>query len=76
MAFRMNCRLFPVPFTLLEYITQRGRRPWRGLLVPLTGLFRGCEGRYGNARTRGAFQSGAPFRQVHGDLFVRAAVAA
>jgi hypothetical protein len=30
--------------------------PWRGLLVPLTGLFRGCEGRCGNAGTQGVFQ--------------------
>jgi hypothetical protein len=29
--------------------------PWRGLLVPLTGLFRGCEGRYANAGTPGVF---------------------
>jgi hypothetical protein len=29
--------------------------PWRGLLVPLTGLFRGCEGRCGNAGTQGVF---------------------
>ena len=30
--------------------------PWRGLLVPLTGLFRGCEGRFGNAGTARVFQ--------------------
>jgi hypothetical protein len=32
--------------------------PWRGLLIPRTGLFRGCEGRWGNAGTPSVFQTG------------------